>query len=69
MLNVVVGIIGSALLGVIGWAINLNSRVAVLEADNVSLRELITVQFKEITRRLGRIESKLDKDSIVVTED
>lgn len=69
MLSAVVGVIGAALLAVIGWAFNLQSRVSVLEADKVSLRELLDAKLESIsgqiagaTVRLDRIERKLDKE-------
>jgi len=62
MLSAIVGIIGSALLGVIAWAFNLHSRVSVLEADKVSMRELLDAKLENITIRLDRIERKLDKE-------
>lgn len=60
MLETAIGIIGAGLLGVFGWAFQLNSRVAVLEADKVSLKELIELRLVDITRRLDRIEEKID---------
>ena len=69
MLSALVGIIGTALLGVIGWAFSLQSRVSVLEADKVSLRELLDAKLENIsgqvvgvTIRLDRIERKLDRE-------
>lgn len=76
MLNTIVGIIGTALLGIIAWAINVHSRVAVLEADKATaiqreaaLKELLDVKLDAITvlvatcnARLDRIEKKLDKE-------
>jgi hypothetical protein len=63
MLEAAVGVIGAALLGVIAWAFALGSRVSVLEADKVSLRELIAVQLDAISMRLARIEKILDKEN------
>ena len=62
MLEVLISIVGMGLLGVIGWAFTLNSRVSVLEADKVSLKELIDSKLDNITTRLDRIERKLDKE-------
>lgn len=62
MMETIVSIIGMGLVGVVGWAVHLNSRVAVLEADKVSLKELINLQLLDITRRLARIEAKLDHE-------
>ena len=59
MLEAAVGILGTAVLGVFGWAFQLSNRVSVIEAENEGLRELITTQFTEVKRRLDRIEEKL----------
>lgn len=63
MLETIIGIIGAGLLAVVGWAVTLNSRVAVLEADRLSLVELMDRRFDDVTRRLSRIEDKLDKEN------
>jgi hypothetical protein len=60
MIEIILGVIGTGLLGVFGWAFTLNGRVAVLEADKVSLRELLDSKLQNITDRLQRIESKID---------
>jgi hypothetical protein len=71
MLEAIVGIIGAGLLGGGAWAVALNSRVSVLEANAVSLATLISAnssnlltlvdtKLSEVNRRLGRIEHKLD---------
>ena len=69
MLTTIVGIIGSALLAVIGWAFSLNSRVAVLESDRAQatrreegLKELVNIKLEGISLRLERIERKLDRE-------
>lgn len=62
MLEAIVGIIGTFLLGTIGWAFTLNSRVAVLEADKISLKELLTSQLIDIKERLSHIETKIDRN-------
>jgi len=62
MMEVVVGIIATALFGVIGWAVRVNSDVSVLKADRVSLKELLDVRLENISMRLDRIEKKLDKE-------
>jgi hypothetical protein len=61
MLEAIITVIGSGLLAVVGWAFTLNGRVAVLEADKVSLKELLDVRLENISMRLARIEAKLDK--------
>jgi hypothetical protein len=60
MVEAVISVIGAGLLGVIAWAFTLHSRVAVLEADKTSLRELVDAKLQNITERLARIEAKLD---------
>lgn len=62
-MEAVIGIIGMGLFGVAGWAFHLNSRVAVLEADKVSLKEWLNTKLENITDRLVRIENKLDRES------
>jgi hypothetical protein len=66
MIEAIVGLIGMGVLAVFGWAYNQNtqihSRISVLEADKVSLRELINVHFNALELRLERIERKLDKE-------
>jgi hypothetical protein len=62
MLSTVVGLLGTVLMGVIAWAFNLQSRVSVLEADRVSLRELIDAKLENIIIRLDRIERNMDKE-------
>lgn len=76
MLSALVGLIGAALLAVIGWAINMQSRVSVLEADKEAaekredgLKELVDVKLESIlvmvrscNTRLDRIEKKMDKE-------
>ena len=60
MLEYLTGLLGTALLGVIGWAFQLNSRVSVLEQQHVDLKELITEKFDAVTDRLERIEDALN---------
>lgn len=66
MFQVVVGtilsILGAGLLGVMGWAVRIGNKVAVLEADKNSLKEFINARFDEVTRRLDRIDKKLDNN-------
>lgn len=62
MMAAIVGVLGTGLLAVIGWVFTMSNRVAVLEADKVSLKELINVRLEDITRRLGRIEEKLEEN-------
>lgn len=60
MLETIVGLLSATGLGVIGWAIHLGSRVAVLEANEQSLKELIETRFDDVERRLERIELSLN---------
>jgi hypothetical protein len=66
MFEVVVGtiltIVGTALLAVIAWAFKISNKVAVLEADKNSLKEFIKQIFDELTRRLDRIDRKLESN-------
>lgn len=69
MLSAIVGILATVLIGVVGWAFNMSNRVSVLEADKVSLRELLDAKLEIISgqvstanARLSRIERKLDRE-------
>ena len=59
MLETLVGVLGTGMLGVITWCFRINSRVAVLEAGKSDLKELIGTKFDEVNRRLERIEERL----------
>ena len=68
MLETIISVIGTGLLGVAAWAFNLQSRVAVLEEHKTQavdretiLKELIDVKLENISERLKRIEFKLDR--------
>lgn len=60
---------GTAILGVVGWAFNLSTRLAVVErqqsSDKDSLKELFSTKLEEVNRRLVSIESKLDKHELL----
>lgn len=62
MLEAILGLLGLGLFGVLGWAFTISNRVSVLEADKVSLKELMESKLDDITRRLVSIERKLDKE-------
>lgn len=68
MMETILGLVGTGLLGVIAWAFNLQSRVSVLEEFRTQavdreaiLKELIDVKLENISERLKRIEFKLDR--------
>lgn len=74
MLEAAIGVLGAAMLGVIGWAFSLSNRVAVLEADKESLQKLIDTRMASMSElikeklegmayRLARIEAKLDHEN------
>lgn len=56
MLEAVVGILGTAVLGIFGWAFQLSNRVSVIETEYEGLQALINSKFDEVNRRLARIE-------------
>lgn len=56
MLTAIVTLMGTTILAVVGWAVNTNSRVSVLEAQREDLKEFITAQFIDVKDRLARIE-------------
>ncbi len=60
MVEALISVIGAGLLGVIGWAFHLNSRVAVLEAEHAGLEKLFGQGLQDIKDRLARIEAMLD---------
>lgn len=59
MLESIMSIIGTVVIGVIGWSFQLSNKVSVIEAEYEGLQKLITTQFAEVNRRLSRIEDKL----------
>lgn len=63
MIEAAITVIGGGLLAMLGWGMHMSNRVSVLEADKVSLKELLNVQLKVINERLARIEKKLDQES------
>ena len=60
MLEAIVGFLGTAFLGVIGWILHLGTRVTVIETQYEGLKDLIEVKFDEVNRRLGRIEHAMN---------
>lgn len=65
MFNILVSILGSAIIGILGWiftkAENLATRVTILETQQKPLLDLINNRFDAIEDRLDRIEHKQDK--------
>lgn len=61
MLQVIVGILSSGLfIGALGWILQLGNRVTTLEIHQPDLKELINVQFEDVSRRLDRIERAMN---------
>lgn len=71
MLSAVVGILGTAVLAIIGWAVNMTSRVNVLEKGKVdlillintkldSIDEKMDIKFDATGQRLDRIERSMN---------
>jgi hypothetical protein len=58
MLETIVGIIGVGLLGVIGWAVQLGNKVAVVETEQANLAKTLEWKLDDIKDRLERIENK-----------
>lgn len=56
MLEYVSSFLGTALLGVIAWSFQLNSRISVLEQQHVDLKELINLRFDATDSRLYNID-------------
>lgn len=53
-------ILSLCVVAVFGWAVNLNSRVAVVESEHESIEKLLTREFDDVRDRLERIERNLD---------
>ena len=51
MLETIVGILGTAFVGVVGWVITLGTRVSVLEKGDADLVTLIETKFEELDKR------------------
>ena len=62
MVEALIAVMGAGLFGVVGWAFVISNRVSVLEADKVSLKELMETKLDDITRRLVNIERKIDRE-------
>ena len=64
LFQVLVGIFGSATIGIFGWvfqrSFTLGNRVTILEARQESLPTLINSKFDEVNRRLARIEDAMN---------
>lgn len=56
MLDIFAGLLGTALFGALGWAVQLSNRVSVVEAEHEGLKELIEAKFDGVYQRLDRIE-------------
>jgi hypothetical protein len=56
LIETVVGVLTTGLLGVVAWAFQLGTRVSVAESKYEDLVILINTKFDEVNRRLGRIE-------------
>lgn len=61
MVEAIITVLGAGLFGIVGWAFLISNRVSVLEADRISLKELIESKLNDITRRLENIERKIDR--------
>lgn len=59
MLETLVGLLGTALLGVLGWAFQLQNRVTIIETQQDNLVTLINTRFDAVENRLERIEEKI----------
>ena len=64
MIEAVIGLLGIASAGSLGWAYTLGTKVAALEQSNTDFREfmsqLLDAKFEPINQRLGRIESAMN---------
>ncbi len=53
MINGVVGVLSMSFIGVIGWAFNLNTRIAVMERAHADLKEFLDLRLTRIENALG----------------
>lgn len=60
IVETVLGIMGSGIAVVFGWAWRLESRMTVEEVARVAMKELIISKLEDIDRRLGRIERSMN---------
>jgi len=67
MVETIVGILGAAFIGIVGWVIKLGSRVSVTEVYQGGLKEVIEArfdnvdnQFENVDQRLSRIERSMN---------
>jgi hypothetical protein len=60
MLEAIIGLLGTALLGTLGWAVQLSSEVKIVKTEQEGLKELIEAKFDEVNRRLDRIERAMN---------
>ena len=59
--NTFIGILGTATLAIIGYAIALGTRVNVQEQKLIDLKELINVQFEALGHRFDAINIRLSR--------
>lgn len=60
MLQTIVSLLGTALIGVIAWTVQLGNRVSVTETRQQDLPALLDAKFDPINVRLARIERSLN---------
>ncbi len=60
MLEAIIGVMGTAFLAVLGWAIQLSGEVKVIKAEHDGLKELIESKFDGVNQRLDRIEKAMN---------
>jgi len=60
MVEALLGILGTTFLAVIGWTIQLGTRVSVTESKYEDLLVLIDSKFEDLDKRLERIERAMN---------
>jgi Tfp pilus assembly protein PilO len=64
MLTVILSFFGTSIVGALGWAFHINSKVdvqkALQEQKHTDLKELINIRFDSSDKRLERIEKSLN---------
>jgi ribosome-associated translation inhibitor RaiA len=58
-MQTIVGLLGTAFLGAVGFVVSLSNRVSQVEARYEDLLTLIDSRFKDVDKQLNRIEQAL----------
>lgn len=59
MVEAIVTLLGTGLLGVFGWAVQVGNRVTILETQRDALETYLESKFEEVHRRLDDIDESV----------